>query len=76
MLQLPFVNEGDKGDLRMHVNLMNGWKWNLIVMLLLGFVACVLVVGKLVKVRKPQRIVYAKVTEQRLSSPYSAMGEV
>jgi uncharacterized protein YpmS len=55
---------------------MNGWKWNLIVMFLLEFVTCVLVVVKFMKVRKPPRMVYAKVSEHQTSSPNSPKGEM
>lgn len=76
VLQLRFVNEGDKSDIRMHVSLMNGWKWNLVVMFLLELITCVLVVVKFMKVRKPRRIVYAKVSEHHGSSPHSPMGDI
>ena len=71
VLQLQFVNEGDKSDVRMHLNLMNGWKWNLIVLFLLELVTCGLVVMKFMKVRKPRQIVYAKVS---LNSPIRDAG--
>jgi len=36
MLKLQFVDEAQKGDIRTHVRLMEGWRWNLIVLFLLG----------------------------------------
>lgn len=36
VLKLAFVDEGQKGDIRTHVRLMEGWRWNLIPLLLLG----------------------------------------
>jgi hypothetical protein len=53
----------------MHLNLMYGWEWNLIVLFFLELVTCVLVVVKFTKVRKLRQIVYAKV------SPNSLKGE-
>lgn len=36
VLGLEFVDEGQKGDIRTHVHLMEGWRWNLIPLLVLG----------------------------------------
>ena len=63
MLQLPFVNEDDKSDIRTQLRLMNGWEWNLIVLFVLGLVVCVLVVMEFVKVRRPRRTIYATISK-------------
>ena len=44
MLKLAFVDEGQKGDIRTHVRLMEGWRWNLIPLLLLGFAVMVIAI--------------------------------
>lgn len=36
VLTLGFVDRGEKGDIRTHVRLMEGWRWNLIPLFLLG----------------------------------------
>jgi hypothetical protein len=36
VLKLGFVEEGEKGDIRTHVRLMEGWRFNLIPLFLLG----------------------------------------
>jgi hypothetical protein len=36
VLQLPFVNEGDKSNIRYYLRISYGWRWNLIPLFLLG----------------------------------------
>lgn len=38
VLQLPLANEADADQIRFHLQIMRGWRWNLVVMLGLGFV--------------------------------------
>jgi hypothetical protein len=46
VLTLGFVDSGEKGDIRTHLRLMQGWRWNLIPLFLLGgAVMAVAVVG-------------------------------
>lgn len=44
MLTLGFVDAQEKGDIRTHVRLMEGWRWNLIPLFLLGGAVMVLAV--------------------------------
>ena len=52
MLTLGFVNAQEKGDIRTHVRLMEGWRWNLIPLFLLGGAVMVLAVLGWVEKRK------------------------
>jgi len=60
VLQLPFVNESDKGDIRFHLHLMSGWRWNLIPILLLEFIVCVLALMNLIKERRESQHVFRR----------------
>jgi hypothetical protein len=44
VLDLPLLSEKDRDMIGHHLNLMRGWRWNLVPLFILGFVLLVLVV--------------------------------
>ena len=72
VLQLPFVNESDKSGLRNHVRIMEGWKWNLIPLLVIELGVLSLVYVEFVKVIKYRgREDGAQSLEKHLGEPAS-----
>jgi len=55
VLTLPFVDVGEKSNIRFNVHLMEAWRWNLIPLLVLGFVVSSLAVWTLIKDRRDSR---------------------
>lgn len=55
VLELPFVHEGDKSDIRHHLRIMEGWRWNLIPLFLLELAIVPLVVLEFMKTRREDR---------------------
>ncbi|KAF1984768.1 hypothetical protein K402DRAFT_447506 [Aulographum hederae CBS 113979] len=52
VLELQFQDPNEKGDIRNHIRLMEGWRWNLIPLFLLGGAIAVLAVWMAIKERK------------------------
>ncbi|KIW95303.1 uncharacterized protein Z519_03887 [Cladophialophora bantiana CBS 173.52] len=52
VLALPLAHASDRRDIRNHLRLMRGWRWNLIPLFILGVVVAVLAVWELVGGRK------------------------
>jgi len=50
-LDLPFLNESDKDDIRKHLHIMIGWQWNLLVLFLLESAVLVFVILEWLRVR-------------------------
>ncbi|KAF2726298.1 hypothetical protein K431DRAFT_280329 [Polychaeton citri CBS 116435] len=42
VLKLDLADKGDRGDIQQHLNVMKGWRWNLIPMFLIGVVVSAL----------------------------------
>ncbi|KAF2666223.1 hypothetical protein BT63DRAFT_428002 [Microthyrium microscopicum] len=61
---LVFVNKSDHDNVSTHLALMNGWKWNLIVLFLLELAATVMIVMEYRKVRKSRSYSNVAVTEK------------
>lgn len=56
VLSLSFVDPSEMSSIRMNVHLMEGWRWNLIPLFLLGVAVCALALMNLVKDRSgPKR---------------------
>lgn len=47
VLALPLASSSDSNQIRQHLHIMQGWRWNLIPMLILGFILVVLVILEL-----------------------------
>ena len=55
VLKLSFVDPSEKNSIRTNVHLMEGWRWNLIPLFLLGVAVCALAFLNLIKERSGSR---------------------
>lgn len=55
VLKLPFQDESEKSNIRFNVHLMEGWRWNLIPLLLLGLSVLILATRELLRIRRAAR---------------------
>ncbi|GAB1313294.1 hypothetical protein MFIFM68171_03504 [Madurella fahalii] len=68
VLVLPLVNQGDRDVIVQNLRLMRGWRWNLIVLSILGVILAVLVLLELWRFRKAKKA-NEMLAEERQFSP-------
>ena len=52
VLKLPLANESDRSTIRYNLDLMRGWRWNLIPLFILGLAAAMTALWELIQGRK------------------------
>jgi hypothetical protein len=52
VLKLPLAHQSDRNTIRYHLDLMEGWRWNLIPLFVLGLVVALLALMELIRGRR------------------------
>ncbi|KAK4938853.1 hypothetical protein LTR10_020759 [Elasticomyces elasticus] len=75
VLKLPLANDSDRNTIRYHLDLMRGWRWNLIPLFILGLAAAMTALWELINGRRwiqgeSREKLRNKGSKERIAEPY------